>query len=247
MGSMTASDLTAVAASDPSQSGSAELSERLNWLRAGVLGANDGIVSVAATVVGVAAATSTVQPVMLAGVAAVIAGMLSMALGEYVSVSSAADTQRTVIGTLRRTLGTNPASAVSELRDAYVAKGLSPATAEQVALELTEHDPVSAHLSARYHLDEDEVVSAWHAAVASGIAFLAGAILPMLTILLTPVAWRIPVTVVAVLIALAATGGIGAKLGGASVSRAVLRVVVGGMLALAATWFVGHLLGVGVA
>lgn len=240
--------MTAPGLTDPStRNGSTELSERLNWLRAGVLGANDGIVSVAAVVVGVAAASDLVHPVLLAGVAALVAGMLSMALGEFVSVSSAADTQRTIISALRSQLGRDPEAAVAQLRDAYVARGLSLATAEQVARELTAHDPVNAHLSARYHLDEDEVVSPTQAALASGLAFLAGALLPLATILLTPVEWRIPVTFVAVLVALGLTGGIGARLGEASVTRAVVRVVLGGLLALGATWLVGSLLGVAAA
>ncbi len=226
---------------------SAALSERLNWLRAGVLGANDGIVSIAATVVGVAAATSSVTPVLLAGVAAVIAGALSMALGEYVSVSSAADSQRTIISGLRSRLVHDPDDALDQLAASYRSRGLSAATARLVAEELTSHDAVAAHLTSRYHLAEDEVVSPWHAAIASGLSFLAGAALPLTTILVAPVEWRIPVTFVSVLVALALTGGLGAKLGGAPVARAVGRVVVGGTLALTATWVVGLLLGVQIA
>ena len=226
---------------------SAELSGRLNWLRAGVLGANDGIVSISATVVGVAAATNTVTPVLLAGVAAVVAGAISMALGEYVSVSSAADSQRSIISSLRRLLTTDRPAADDALVTAYQKQGLSRATAEQVVAEIGRGDVVPAHLSQRYHLAEDEVVNPWHAAIASGLSFIAGAILPFLTIILSPIAWRIPITVVAVLIALAITGGLGAKLGGAPVRPAIIRVVIGGVLALAATYLVGLALGVTVA
>lgn len=226
---------------------SAELSGRLNWLRAGVLGANDGIVSISATVVGVAAATSTVTPVLLAGAAAVVAGAISMALGEYVSVSSAADSQRSIIRTLRQVLATDRRAADDELVAAYQRQGLSRDTAERVVAEIGDGQVVQAHLSQRFHLAEDEVVNAWHAAIASALAFLAGALLPMLTILLSPIAWRIPVTVGAVLFALAVTGGLGAKLGGAPVRPAILRVVAGGLLALGATYAIGLALGVSVA
>lgn len=226
---------------------SAALSGRLNWLRAGVLGANDGIVSISATVVGVAAATDTVTPVLLAGVAAVVAGAISMALGEYVSVSSAADSQRSIIASLRRLLTSDRPLADDALVAAYERQGLSRDTAERVVAEIGERNVVRAHLSQRYHLAEDEVVNAWHAAIASGISFLAGALLPFLTIILTPVPLRIPVTVVAVLVALALTGGLGAKLGGAPVRPAMVRVMAGGMLALAATYAIGLALGVSVA
>lgn len=226
---------------------SAALTGRLNWLRAGVLGANDGIVSISATVVGVAAATDTVTPVLLAGVAAVVAGAISMALGEYVSVSSAADSQRSIIAALRQLLSTDRRAVDDELVVAYMRQGLSRPTAERVVSEIGDAHAVTAHLSQRFHLAEDEVANPWHAAVASALAFLAGAVLPLLTILLSPLELRIPVTVLAVLVALALTGGMGARLGGAPVGRAVLRVTTGGLLALAATYGVGALLGVTVA
>ncbi|MFV0427835.1 MAG: VIT1/CCC1 transporter family protein [Arachnia sp.] len=226
---------------------SAELTERLNWLRAGVLGANDGVVSVAATVVGVAAATSSVTPVLLAGVATMIAGIISMALGEYVSVSSAADTQRAIIARVRNELLAQPREAEESLAQAIRERGISPATAQQVAAELSLHDALDAQLTERYHLDEAEVVNPWQAAAASGLAFFAGAALPLATILWAPVAWRIPVTAVAVLVALAVTGGIGARLGQAPIPRAVARVVIGGAIALAVTYLVGTWLGVNVA
>lgn len=231
---------------DAPQTTTSALAERLNWLRAGVLGANDGIVSVAATVVGVAAATSEITPVLLAGVAAVIAGALSMAVGEYVSVASAADSQRTIISTLRSTLRREPEDELENLARAYRQQGLSAETATMVARELTGHNPLSAHLKSRWHLDIDEVLNPWHAAIASALAFLAGSALPLLMILLTPVSSRIPLTVGAVLAALALTGFVGAKVGGASPLRPVLRIVLGGTVAIAATFAVGSLLGVAV-
>lgn len=219
------------------------IAQRLNWLRAGVLGANDGIVSVAAIVVGVAGATSDAGPILTAGMAGLVGGAISMALGEYVSVSSQSDSERALIAKERRELQEMPEEELKELTGLYRARGLSEETAHQVAVELTAHDALAAHLSAELNIDEDDVVSPWHAAAASAAAFTIGAILPMLAILLPPPEWRIPVTFVAVLIALAITGAISAQIGGSSRSRAILRVVIGGALALAATYGVGALLG----
>ncbi|WP_295117628.1 VIT family protein [uncultured Leifsonia sp.] len=222
------------------------LAQRLNWLRAGVLGANDGIVSVAAVVVGVAGATTSVAAIVTAGLAALVGGAISMALGEYVSVSSQRDSEHALIAKERRELAEMPEQELAELTGLYEAKGLKPETARQVAIELTEHDALAAHLSAELGIDQDDVVSPWHAAFASAIAFTIGGILPMLTIL-TPSAVRIPLTFVIVLIALAITGYVAAWIGGASRGRAMIRVVIGGALALAATFAIGALLGTTVA
>lgn len=219
------------------------IAQRLNWLRAGVLGANDGIVSVAAIVVGVAGATSSTGPILTAGVAGLVGGAISMALGEYVSVSSQSDSEKALIAKERAELRDMPAEELDELTALYRAKGLSESTATQVAIELTEHDALAAHLSIELDIDQDDVVSPWHAAAASAAAFTIGAILPMLAILLPPADWRIPVTFVAVLMALAVTGTLSATIGGSSRLRATLRVVIGGALALAATYGVGVLLG----
>lgn len=219
------------------------LAQRLNWLRAGVLGANDGIVSVAAVVVGVAGATAEIAPIVLAGVAAGVGGAISMALGEYVSVSSQRDTERALIAKEKAELRDLPAEELEELVGIYRAKGLSEQTARQVAEELTAHDALAAHLDAELKIDEDDVVSPWNAAFASAVAFTLGALLPMAAILLPPATWRVPVTFVAVLVALAATGAIAAHIGGASRVRAMVRTVIGGALALAATFGIGTLLG----
>ncbi|MDO4238874.1 VIT family protein [Micrococcus sp.] len=223
------------------------LHARLNWLRAGVLGANDGIVSVAATVVGVAGATTAVTPVLLAGTAAVVGGAVSMALGEYVSVSSSSDSQKALIAKERRELAEDPDGELEELTSLYEAEGLSRATAETVARELTAKDALGAHLRVELGMDEKDVVSPWAAAGASFAAFLVGALLPFLAILLSPVDVRVPVTFGVTLVALAVTGYLGAFLGNAPAVRAMLRVVVGGALALALTFGVGSLLGTGVA
>lgn len=215
----------------------------MNWLRAGVLGANDGIVSVAAIVVGVAGATSTVAPIITAGVAGLVGGAISMALGEYVSVSSQSDSEHALIAKERRELRDMPDEELEELAGLYQAKGLSAETARTVALELTAHDAVAAHLSAELNIDEADVVSAWHAAGASAVAFTIGALLPLVAILLPPDHWRVPATFIAVLVALALTGWISAQLGGSSKTRSILRVVIGGAVALAATYGIGSLLG----
>lgn len=219
------------------------LSQRLNWLRAGVLGANDGIVSTAAVVVGVAGATSDTGPVLIAGLAALVGGAISMALGEYVSVSSQKDSQRSLIEKERRELREDPVAELEELTQLWEARGLQRSTAAAVASELTERDALRAHLTTELGIDEDEVVSPWHAAFASAAAFSVGAVLPLLAILLPPESVRVPVTFVVVLLALALTGATGARIGGGSMPRATLRVVVGGALALAATFVIGSLLG----
>ncbi|MBQ9917624.1 MAG: VIT family protein [Microbacterium sp.] len=220
------------------------LSQRLNWLRAGVLGANDGIVSTAAVVVGVAGATSDVGPVLIAGLAALVGGAISMALGEYVSVSSQRDSEHALIQKERRELAEEPEAELAELIGLYEAQGLSRDTATRVATELTASDALKAHLSVELNIDADDVVSPWAAAFASAVAFTVGAILPMLTILLAPVEVRVPLTFVAVLIALAVTGYLAAWIGGARRGRAILRTVIGGALALGATYAVGALFGV---
>jgi VIT1/CCC1 family predicted Fe2+/Mn2+ transporter len=219
------------------------IAARLNWLRAGVLGANDGIVSVAAIVVGVAGATSSVAPILTAGAAGLVGGAISMALGEYVSVSSQRDTQRALIAKERRELSTLPDEELAELADLYRAKGLSTATAAQVAAELTAHDALAAHLEAELGIVEADVVSPWQAAGASALAFTIGAVLPLLAILLPPEPARVPVTFAAVLAALALTGALSARIGGSPWLRPTVRVVVGGAIALAATFLIGTLLG----
>ncbi|MFJ8893779.1 VIT family protein [Leifsonia sp. NPDC102414] len=219
------------------------LAQRLNWLRAGVLGANDGIVSVAAVVVGVAGATGDIAPILTAGIAALVGGAISMALGEYVSVSSQRDSEHALIAKERRELAEIPEQELAELAGLYEAKGLKPETARQVALELTEHDVLAAHLSAELGIDQDDVVSPWHAALASAVAFTIGGLLPLLTILLLPAAIRIPITFVVVLVALAITGYVAAYIGGSPRGKATVRVVVGGALALIVTFAIGALLG----
>jgi len=227
----------------PDEPHGAGLGQRLNWLRAGVLGANDGIVSVASLVVGVAGATTDNAALVIAGLAGLVGGAISMALGEYVSVSSQRDTERALIRKERDELRRMPDAELDELTELYRRRGLSEETARRVAVELTDHDALAAHLEVELGIDQHDLVNPWHAAISSAVSFTIGALLPLLAILLPPVQWRIPVTFVAVLVALAATGAISARIGGASRLRASIRLVVGGALALAVTWAIGTLLG----
>lgn len=217
---------------------------KLNWLRAGVLGANDGIVSIAGLVVGVAGATTSPQIIFTAGVAGIIAGAISMAAGEYVSVSSSRDTEKSLLAKERYALKHHPEAELQELVKIYERKGLSKKTAAIVAQELTDHDPIAAHFDAELGIDPNNLTDPWHAAFASAIAFLAGAIIPLAAILVPPEHLRIPVAFLSVLIALAATGIISAKIGKANVLLAVFRVTIGGALAMIVTYSIGSLFNV---
>ena len=208
-----------------------------------MLGANDGIVSTAGIVVGVAAATVARGPIMTAGIAGLAAGAVSMALGEYVSVSAQRDTEEALLRQERRELRADPSAELDELAALYEAKGLSAATARTVAEELTDYDPVVAHAEVELGFDPSELTSPWQAALSSALSFSVGALLPLIAILTAPIALRIPVTVAAVLLALVVTGAVSAGLGGAPKNRAVLRNFVGGGLALAITYAIGHLVG----
>ncbi|MCD2104609.1 VIT family protein [Rhodococcus erythropolis] len=221
-----------------------DVSSRLNWLRAGVLGANDGIVSVAGLVVGVAALSPDRGPILTAGVAGLVAGAVSMALGEYVSVSTQRDTERALLEKERRELEQTPGAELDELTAMYQASGLSEETAHKVAEELTAHDAFAAHVDIELGIDPDALTNPISAALSSALSFTVGALLPLIAILAPPAGARIPVTFVAVLLALALTGAVSARLGGANPRRAVVRVVLGGALAMIITYAVGQLLGV---
>ncbi|MBF6214113.1 VIT family protein [Nocardia puris] len=219
---------------------------RLNWLRAGVLGANDGIVSTAGLVVGVAAATTNTTTLFTAGIAGLSAGALSMAVGEYVSVSTQRDSEQALLAKERKELRDYPDYELRELAEIYEAKGLTPQTARQVAEELTAHDAFTAHAEAELRLDPTELTNPWQAALSSAVSFTLGALLPLLAILLPPVTARIPVTFVTVLVALALTGSISARLGGSPRRKAIRRVVLGGALAMVITYGIGQVAGVAV-
>lgn len=217
---------------------------KLNWLRAAVLGANDGVVSVASIIVGVAGATDSAGFILTAGIAGLTAGALSMAVGEYVSVSTQRDTEKALLEKERRELREEPEAELDELTALYRAKGLSDTTARQVAVELTAHDAFAAHVEAELRIDPNDLTNPWHAAFASAASFFAGAIIPLLSMVLAPAAYRIGVTVLAVLAVLAITGTLSAYAGGANKTAATLRVVLGGLVAMAITFGIGKAFGV---
>ncbi|UZJ30950.1 VIT1/CCC1 transporter family protein [Streptomyces endophytica] len=219
------------------------LGSRLNWLRAAVLGANDGIVSTAGLVVGVAGATQDRATLLTAGLAGLLAGSMSMAAGEYVSVSTQRDSEKAALALERRELATAPQAELIELTELLEGKGLERQLAREVAEQLTEHDALRAHAEVELGIDPDELTNPWHAAAASFLAFTAGALLPLLAIVLPPAAHRLWITVVAVLAALAICGWSSARLGSAPPGRAVLRNAGGGALAMAVTYVAGTLLG----
>lgn len=223
------------------------VSSKLNRLRAGVLGANDGIVSTAGIVVGVAAATVERAPILTAGIAGLAAGAVSMALGEYVSVSTQRDTEQALLSKERRELRDDAAAELNELVALYESRGLSAATARTVAEELSDHDAFAAHAEVELGIDPQDLTNPWQAALSSALSFAVGALLPLVAILAPPTAWRIPVTVVAVLLSLALSGAVSAGLGGAPKGRAVVRNIVGGGLALAITYAIGHVVGAAIA
>jgi VIT1/CCC1 family predicted Fe2+/Mn2+ transporter len=215
----------------------------LNWLRASVLGANDGIVSVAGLVMGVAGATNSTGVILTAGLAGVVAGAISMAAGEYVSVSSSRDTEKALLQKEQNELNLYPDQELAELSAIYEKKGLSSETALIVARELTARDPFKAHVDAELGIDPDNLTNPWHAAFASAVSFLIGAVIPLIAILLPPVNLRIPVAFISVILALAISGILSAKAGGAAVMKATSRVVTGGVIAMAVTYGLGRLFG----
>ncbi|WP_244930926.1 VIT family protein [Nocardioides sp. W7] len=227
-------------ADEPHETG---LNNRLNWLRAGVLGANDGIVSTAGIVMGVAGATTDRNAILVAGVAGLAAGALSMGAGEYVSVSTQRDSELALLAEERRELAEEPADELAELAALYVDRGLTEDLALQVAEQLTAYDALGAHAEVELGIDPDDITSPWNAAIASTLSFTLGALLPLLTITLVVADARIWVTVVSVLLALALTGWASARFGYGPTGRAVVRNVVGGAFAMAITYGVGSLLG----
>ncbi|MHB1171654.1 MAG: VIT1/CCC1 transporter family protein [Lacisediminihabitans sp.] len=223
------------------------LAARLNWLRAGVLGANDGIVSTAGLVVGVAGATSNVGAILIAGLAGLVAGSLSMAGGEYTSVSAQRDTEKAALAKERYELATMPDEELAELAGLYRDRGLSQETADSVARELTAHDALRAHAEIELRVDPDNHANPWAAAIASMISFALGSILPLLAIALPPVEVRIPITFVAVLTSLTVTGWVAAYLGGASPGRAIIRNVAVSLVTMIVTLLIGKLVGANLA
>ncbi len=216
---------------------------RLNALRAAVLGANDGIVSTAGLVMGVAGATSERAAILTAGVAGLVAGALSMAAGEYVSVSTQRDTERALLRQEVRELAEMPEAELAELTAIYEDKGLTPELAGEVAAQLTEHDALGAHAEVELQIDPDNLTSPWQAALASAASFVTGALLPLLVVAFAPVTMRLQFTVGAVVAALALTGFVSARLARTQWRRPLLRNVIGGLLAMTVTYGIGALVG----
>lgn len=220
---------------------------RSGWLRAAVLGANDGVVSVASLIVGVAAADPNPNAVFIAGVAGLFGGAMSMAAGEYVSVSSQSDVEQADIGRETKALKDFPEEELAELAAIYRERGLSEETAHLVATELTEHDALGAHVRDELGLSEVHAANPMQAAFTSGVTFSVAAAIPLLAALAAPVGAIIPVVLVVTVITLAALGALGAKAGAAPVLKATLRVVIWGVFAMVVTAGVGWLFGISVA
>lgn len=221
-----------------------QIASRLNWLRAGVMGANDGIVSTAGMVVGVAGAAVSNDALMAAGISAAIAGALSMAVGEYVSVSSQRDSQRAELEIEKAELASDPRQGLDQLTDLVEATGVDRDLAYQVAVQLTKKDALAAHARFELNIDPDELANPWQAGLASMLAFTVGALIPLLAILLSPRPVAVPVTAISVVMALALTGVVSAHLGRAPKLKAGLRTVGGGLLTMTVTFAIGSLIGI---
>lgn len=219
------------------------MAAKLNWLRAGVLGANDGIVSTAGLVMGVAGATTDSGAILIAGVAGLVAGSISMAGGEYTSVSAQKDSEKAALQKERLELAADPEGELRELAWFYEQKGMSLELATKVAKELTAKDALKAHAEAELGIDSEQHASPGQAALASFIAFAGGSLLPLLAVTGPWIEYRIPVTVSAVVASLAITGYVGAKIGGAKSSAAIIRNVVVSLLTMGITYAIGQLVG----
>lgn len=217
--------------------------DKLNGLRAAVLGANDGVVSTAGLIFGVAGATNNKGAIFTAGLAGLIAGAISMAVGEYVSVSTQRDTEKAFIAREKKLLSKDPEGQLAELTAFYEQKGVSAKTARQFARELTATDPIKAHLEAELKLDEEDLTNPMTAAVASFFSFGLGAAVPLIAAVASPDSARIQITLFAVVIGLFVTGYYSAKFGGANRRAAVIRVLIGGMVAMAVTYAIGRAFG----
>jgi VIT1/CCC1 family predicted Fe2+/Mn2+ transporter len=215
----------------------------IGWLRAAVLGAIDGLISTSSLVVGVASAQAERGPVLLSALAGLVAGALSMAAGEYVSVSSQADTEQADLARERGELATQPEAEHRELAQIYQSRGLTPTLAAEVATQLMAHDALGAHARDELGLSEMTLARPLQAALASAASFAAGAALPLLVVLLLPLAAVVPATIGASLVLLAALGALAARLGGARPGRGALRVTFWGAVAMGVTALIGRLFG----
>ncbi|MFD0896134.1 VIT1/CCC1 transporter family protein [Loigolactobacillus binensis] len=220
---------------------SLKLTEWLNVLRAGVLGMNDGIISTAGIVLGVAGAQQSSFALFIAGISGLIAGAFSMGGGEFVSVSQQRDMQKTAAQKQRQAIADHYPEELADLTQVYLDKGISPALAQQVATELMLKDGLGATCQEKYNIELGNYFNPWHAALSSFLSFSAGAVLPLLTITLVPVRWKVQVTVIAVALALILTGYSSATLGHTNRTKAVLRNLLVGLLTMIVTYAMGHL------
>ncbi len=211
-----------------------------NWLRASVLGANDGIVSIAGLVLGVAGATTNSSVIFLTGIAGIVAGAISMAAGEYVSVSSSRDFAKAILEHEKWELENNPKEELEELAQIYMSKGISEKTARKAAEEVSANNAFAAHAHMELNLDPDNLTDPWHAAIASAVSFFLGALIPLFAIALPPQEIKVPVAFISVIVALAFTGTLSAHVGGANKVKATARVVFGGALAMVVTYIIGR-------
>lgn len=221
-------------------------SSRNNWLRAGVLGANDGLISTASLLMGMVAAASDSRTLVLAGISAMVAGAVSMAAGEYVSVSSQADTEKADLHKERQELATNPEAELQELTQIYQSRGLDPALARQVAESLTRHDALNAHARDEIGISETVETNPVQAAWASALAFCVGAILPLLVVALLPAGVLGLSLPASTMLGLGALGWLSARLGGAPAARAVIRILLWGAGAMGFSALIGHWAGIAV-
>lgn len=219
---------------------------RVGWLRAAVLGANDGLISTAGLLVGVAAGDASRSGLVITGLVAMAGGALAMASGEYSSVSSQRDAELADLAKERRELELTPEAELHELIQIYRRRGLSPDLARQVAVEMTKTDALTAHARDELGLDLDELAKPVEAAAVSALSFTAGASVPFLAIVAMPSEVRLMVTYAVVMVALGLLGAVGARLGGAPVAKAATRVLAGGAITMAVTTVIGHLVGVAV-
>jgi vacuolar iron transporter family protein len=232
-----------VTSKTPTPSGKPErhYAGRSSWLRAGVLGANDGLISTSSLIAGVAAANAIRQTLLIAGIAGLTAGAFSMAAGEYVSVSSQRDSELADLTIERKEHRENPELELDELAAIYERRGLDAALAKEVARKLSQADPVGAHARDELGIDDQHLANPWQAAIVSALSFTVGAAVPVAVVAVVAGSSRIPAVVVVTLVGLIALGSLSARLGGAPVIRAAVRVVIGGSLALAASLAIGKL------
>jgi len=221
----------------------AHVTRRIGWLRAAVLGANDGVVSTASLIVGVAAAQGSHQAILTAGFASLVAGAMSMAAGEYVSVSSQADTEKAETEVERRELEADSAGELRELANIYVKRGLTPALAHDVAVQLTEHNALDAHLRDELGISETMKARPLQAALTSAVTYAAGAALPLIVAALVPQAAMVWIVTIASLLVLTALGAVAARAGGAGMALGAVRVLFWGAFAMAVTAGIGKLFG----